>query len=481
MLNVWVQPRRRLRSRARAVTHDRDRGVRVLRLLPRRPAPALPAGHGGDESWRLYLLDLLDESPATSAPGDARRRACRRGSSAHNRWHPQTVLVALNDRDPQLHDLHRLDLGTGSSRSSPRTPASWTGSSTATCRCAAASTMTAGRRRHRAARRATAGDEPYLEIPPDDAASTGVLGFTRDGSALIVLSSLDVNATRLERHDLATGERQVVAEDDAYDVAGVWLDPATLEPQAVEFDPRPAGDRAARRVARATRPRTRLRGLGDGDLGVGRRERGDRLLDGLGVAQRRAGALPRLRPRHRRGRRYLFPHRPQLEGVPLAPMEPFSFTARDGLEVHGYLTFPPRRGAPRPARRARSCTAAPGRVTPGATTPRRSGWPTAGTSACRSTSARSTGYGKAFLNAGDKQWGRAMQDDLTDAVEHVVAQGCVDRDRVGIFGGSYGGYAVLAGARSPPTCTAAGSTSSARRTCSPCSPPCRSTGSRCSR
>jgi dipeptidyl aminopeptidase/acylaminoacyl peptidase len=62
----------------------------------------------------------------------------------------------------------------------------------------------------------------------------------------------------------------------------------------------------------------------------------------------------------------------------------------------------------------------------------------------------STGYGKAFLNAGDKQWARAMHDDLLDAVAHVVDQGWVDRERVGIFGGSYGGYAALVGAAFTP-------------------------------
>ena len=62
----------------------------------------------------------------------------------------------------------------------------------------------------------------------------------------------------------------------------------------------------------------------------------------------------------------------------------------------------------------------------------------------------STGYGKAFINAGDREWGGTMQDDLTDAVAFAVEQGWADPQRVAIYGGSYGGYAALAGAAFTP-------------------------------
>ncbi len=62
----------------------------------------------------------------------------------------------------------------------------------------------------------------------------------------------------------------------------------------------------------------------------------------------------------------------------------------------------------------------------------------------------SIGYGKNFLNAGDREWGARMHDDLIDAVEYVVAQGWADRQRIAIFGGSYGGYAALVGVTFTP-------------------------------
>jgi dipeptidyl aminopeptidase/acylaminoacyl peptidase len=147
--------------------------------------------------------------------------------------------------------------------------------------------------------------------------------------------------------------------------------------------------------------------------------------------------------------RYLFPHRQALTEHTLAPMEPFTYTARDGLEIHGYLTFPPgvqRRGLPAVL------------VVHGGPWARdvwgydpEAQWLANRGYLCVQVNYRgSSGYGKSFLNAGDRAWGTSMQDDLTDAVEHVIAQGWADRERIGIYGGSYGGYAALAGAAFTP-------------------------------
>ena len=146
---------------------------------------------------------------------------------------------------------------------------------------------------------------------------------------------------------------------------------------------------------------------------------------------------------------FLFDHRPQLNDYPLVPMEPFSFTARDGLTVHGYLSFP--------AEVERTDLPAVLTVHGGPWT--RDGWgldPEAQWLAnrgyvCVQVNFRgSSGYGKNFLNAGDHEWGAKMHDDLLDAIDHLVAQGIVDRNRVAVYGASYGGYAALIGATFTP-------------------------------
>src|ERR1035437_6636837 len=129
-------------------------------------------------------------------------------------------------------------------------------------------------------------------------------------------------------------------------------------------------------------------------------------------------------------------------------MEPFSFKARDGLTIHGYVTFPPDGG--------RSGLPTVLDVHGGPQTRDTWGWnPEAQWLAnrgylCVQVNYRgSTGYGKSFVTAGDREWGAKMHDDLLDAVAYAVDQGWADPAKVAIYGGSCGGYAGRVGGASP--------------------------------
>lgn len=147
---------------------------------------------------------------------------------------------------------------------------------------------------------------------------------------------------------------------------------------------------------------------------------------------------------------------PELNREHLAKMTPIRYTARDGLEIPAYLTLP----VGKPARNL------PLIVLPHGGPWARDIWgydPFAqflanrGYAVLQPNFRGSTGYGKAFLNAGNKQWGTgAMQHDITDGVNYLIRRGIADRDRVGIFGISYGGYATLAGLAFTPDLYAAG-------------------------
>ncbi len=288
-------------------------------------------------------------------------------------------------------------------------------------------------------------DELLLAIPPDDALTTGVIGFTGDGDGLYAVSSIDRNAAALVRFDLASGEVETLASDPTYDVHGVELHPLTREVQIVSFerarvehvvvDPTLADDVAAMVAAHP------------GDLVFASRDHADRRW----ITAYNADDGPvsyNLFDRDTGESQFLFHHQPQLAEYSLAEMEPFSFRARDGLEIHGYLTFPP-------DGRRQLATVLNVHGGPWA----RDSWgfdPTAQWLAnrgylCVQVNFRgSTGYGKEFLNAGDKQWGARMHDDLVDAVGHVIDEGYADPAKVAIYGGSYGGYSALVGATFTP-------------------------------
>ena len=146
---------------------------------------------------------------------------------------------------------------------------------------------------------------------------------------------------------------------------------------------------------------------------------------------------------------FLFEHQPALSDFELARMEPFSFESRDGLTIHGYLTFPPgadRQGLPA----VLDVHGGPwGRDTWGFN-PEAQWLANRGYLSVQVNFRGSTGYGKRFLNAGDREWGAKMHDDLLDAVAWVTAEGYADPERIAIYGGSYGGYAALVGAAFTP-------------------------------
>jgi len=149
--------------------------------------------------------------------------------------------------------------------------------------------------------------------------------------------------------------------------------------------------------------------------------------------------------RHERKGNFLFYSQPELNEYNLSKMETMSFTARDGLKINGYISYPPgekRQNLPlvlyvhggpwsRDVWGYNFVTQ----------------WLTNRGYVCLQVNFRaSKGYGKNFVNAGDREWGGKMHDDLVDAVQWAVEHGIADRDRIAIYGGSYGGYAALAGA-----------------------------------
>ena len=447
VLNVWVAPIGESDgvdwAAARAVTDDTDRGIRMFGWAWDGRHLLYVQDVGGDENWRLYDVNLVTGERRDLTPFE-KIHAQIIGSSKRR---PTEVLVGINADNPQLHDVYRLDLVTGNLVKEIENPgyAGWLADEDLVVRCALAP-LPDGSLDVLVRDSAPADWRTLLTIPAEDVTSSDVVSFSGDGRSLVMISAAGADTGRLTRVDLATGATTVLAEDPEADVAGAVLDPDTRDPQIVMIlkdrmtyvvlDPSVEDDLKA------------IRGLHPGDpMFLGRDEADQTWLVGFTVD---AGSITfYMYDRASKSGRLLFEARPALSSYTLAAMEPFSFTARDGLEIHGYVTFPPGQG--------RSSLPAVLDVHGGPQV--RDSWgynPEAQWFAnrgylCVQVNYRgSTGYGKAFVAAGDREWGGKMHDDLIDAVSYVTGQGWADPSRVAIYGGSYGGYAALVGAAFTP-------------------------------
>ncbi|RMF31934.1 MAG: S9 family peptidase [Bacteroidetes bacterium] len=140
---------------------------------------------------------------------------------------------------------------------------------------------------------------------------------------------------------------------------------------------------------------------------------------------------------------------PWLDEADMAPMKPIQYTSRDGLTIHGYLTLPSDR-EPRNLPVVINPHGGPWHRETWGYNPEVQLLASRGYAVLQMNFRASLGYGRAFWEAGFKEWGRKMQDDITDGVRWLIEQGIADPKRIAIYGGSYGGYATLAGVTFTP-------------------------------
>jgi dipeptidyl aminopeptidase/acylaminoacyl peptidase len=449
VLNVWVAPIGASGpsgvdwDAATVVTDDTDRGIRSFTWARDGRHLLYVQDTGGDENWRLYDVDMETMARRDLTPYDGIQARI----IATSKRHRDQVLVGMNRDNPQLHDVYRLDLPTGELVKVIENPgyAGWLADEELAVRGALAPLPDGGF--DLLVRDSADGDwRTLLSITADDAPASDVLSFSGDGRSLLAISSAGTDTGRLCRVDLATGAIEVLLEDPEADVAGAMLHPDTRDPQIVEvlkdrteyhvLDPSVEADFAAIRALHPGDPQPVGRDEADGTWLIA-------FIDDAGPVRYFAY------DRASRTGSFLFDSRPELARYDLAGMDPFSFTARDGLKIHGYVTFPP--GVERSALpMVLDVHGGPQARDTWGFNPEAQWLANRGYMAVQVNYRGSTGYGKSFVSAGDREWGAKMHDDLLDAVQYVVDQGWADPKKVAIYGGSYGGYAALVGAAFTP-------------------------------
>jgi dipeptidyl aminopeptidase/acylaminoacyl peptidase len=333
VLNVWVGTTGQ--DDYRPVTKDRDRGVRFFLWAHDNRHLLYIQDQGGDENWRVYTVDLNTGDVVDRTPFEGVQARIQ----AHSKHFPHEVLIGLNKDNPQLHDVWHLDLRTGEFNKRFSNPGFVGLDADHQLQVRAAISIRPDGGQDVLVRETEDAEwRKVISFDPEDALFSRVAGFSGDGRGLFLISSKDANTARLVRFDITNGESVVLAEDPDYDVSNVVFHPDTHEPlwatvvkervHHMVLDPPVAGDLAS------------LATVQQGDFEIIGRDHSDRTW--LAAYTTDDGPVSYYSfDRETKAATFLFDHRTVLRQYTLAKMEPFSFISRDGLAIHGYLSFRP--------------------------------------------------------------------------------------------------------------------------------------------
>jgi dipeptidyl aminopeptidase/acylaminoacyl peptidase len=442
VMNVWVGPIDKPEA-AKVVTHDRKRGIRVYFWAYTSQHILYTQDNDGDEDFHVYRVDLKSNETKDLTPF----KKIRAEIEAVSHKFPKEILVGINERDPQFHDVYRLNLESGE-RKLVQKNTEFTGfviDDDYRVRFAQKYAPDGGTLLMKPDGKD--GWTDFLKISQADSLTTNPVGFDKTGDILYMLDSRERDTAALTALDLKTGKQSVIAANPKADAGGILAHPTEQTIQAVSFTYERTQwvfkDRAVEEDFKV------LRKVADGDITVTSRT----LDDKVWIVAFLMDNGPVRYYRYDRGDKkahFLFTNRQALEGLPLQKMHPQVIRSRDGLDLVCYLTLPPGSddGTGKPKQPVPMVLDVHGG--PWA----RDAW---GFNASHQFLANrgyavlsvnyrgSTGFGKQFLNAGNKEWAAKMHNDLLDAVDWAEKEHIADPKKVAILGGSYGGYATLVG------------------------------------
>jgi dipeptidyl aminopeptidase/acylaminoacyl peptidase len=451
VLNVWVQTLGK--DDARPITNAKERPIMSFFWAENSEQIIYAIDTGGDENFRLYAATLDGGDEIALTPFDnVQARVV-----ATDRDYPDEILAAVNNRIPQLHDVIRINTRTGEREGVYMNNEGYVGfvpDSDFNIRIAIRYRPDGGTDAFH--RDSNDGEwELFASWDMEDSATSSPVEFTRDGSTLYMIDSSRANTSGLYAgrfDDEGQFTTELIARNPRADVSNAVVDPATGLVQAVSFE----YDRVEWMIIDSSiEPDWRtLRNVTDGDFDIISRSRDDRhwivayVVDNGPVRyyhyDRDAGEVA-----------FLFTNRSSLEGKQLANMKPVVIEARDGLKLVSYLTLP-LQSEGRNLPMVLLVHGGPWARDRWGYNPMHQWLANRGYAVLSVNFRGSTGFGKDFLNAGNREWAGKMHDDLIDAVEWAINEGIADSNRVAIMGGSYGGYATLVGMTFTPDVFAAG-------------------------
>jgi dipeptidyl aminopeptidase/acylaminoacyl peptidase len=455
--NIWVKGVDEPFSAARPMSAEANRPIRSYFWSHDSKYILYVQDSGGDENFNVYAID--PKLPADAKTGVPKTRALTNLSKVRTvifstpKAKPDILYIGLNDRDPKWHDLYELSISTGEKkllRKNTEEIAAWQFDDTGTLRLAVRTTKS--------------GDTEILRVDADGfkpiysctvLENCGAVDFDAGGKNVYLATNKGaLDLTELQSMDLSTGATTKIESDpdNKVDINNAEISHLDHHILFTEYE----GDMFRRYFkdpafeADAKWLQSKLPGL---EVGFGARSNDENIWIVNGHSDTEPGVVYVW---NRKGKTLAMQYRVRDE-IPresLAQRKPYHYKSSDGLDIPAYLTLP----------KGLEAKNLPLVVYPhGGPWGRDSfGYDTnaqflanRGYAVLQPNFRASTGYGKKFLNAGNGQWGRKMQDDITWGVKALIASGVVDAKRVGISGGSYGGYATLAGVAFTPAVYAA--------------------------
>ncbi len=460
VMNIWVKRTNEPFEAARPLTADRDRPIRGYFWTEDSRFILYVQDKAGNEDFHVYAVDPAAPAGEADVP-ESRDLTPIDGVRAYIYAVPENtpgqIIVGLNDRDPAMHDVYRLSIDTGERElliTNEANVGQWVTDLQGNVRLAWRQTPDGGSE----ILRVEDGRLGEVIYTCNFEESCFPVRFHKDGRQAYLMSNKgeDVDLIRLILIDADDGSTQLVEVDPEGEVdfgSPIFSD-ETEELVGTTY----VGDRQRiyPRTPRLEKDLSFLkRTLPDGELSISAQTEDERLWI-VSVSRDVNPGQVFVYDRNRATVEKLYDARPELPTEHLAPMRPLRYPARDGTEIPAYLVTP--KGA--------DPSNLPTVILPHGGPWARDTWgydsfaqflANRGYAVLMPNFRGSTGYGKAFLNAGNEEWGTGvMQHDLTDAVGYLVEKGIADPQRVAIMGGSYGGYATLAGVTYTPELYAAG-------------------------
>lgn len=455
--NIWIKKRNEPFDKARPLTGDEKRPVSSYFWSRDSQYLLYVQDKGGDQNYRIYAVDPT--APGNPIPPAHNLTPLEKVSANIIELPidtPNEIIVGLNDRNPQLHDVYKINLTTGERtliRQNNENVGSWMVDQKGTLRLGIRQTPDGG-----AEILKVQGENLVSIYSVNSEEWVNPLRFTADGNSFYLVTNKgdDVDKIQLELFDLLTGKSELIETDPLNEVDFGMVRFSELSDKMLLTAY--AGDKQRLYFKDKSFEedfKILMDQIGDGYYGLSSMTKDEQTWI-ISVSRDVDPASVYIYDCKKDKAELLYRERPDLPSEHLAKMKPVRYKARDGLTIPAYLTLP--KGIPE--------TNLPAVIFVHGGPWSREYWgynpivqflANRGYAVLMPNFRGSYGYGKQFLNSGNKQWGTgAMQHDITDGVKYLMREGIADPKRIAISGGSYGGYATLAGLAFTPDLYAAG-------------------------